>query len=112
VPGPKGITPGTAQREAPQDAWDQIAARGRPRPGDPTPTAVEFHGPPPGRPRLNLDQLEQIKRQYLGMQGVDRNAFARWVLEHQLQQTDLSPKQKSDLAKILEVLTDYSDVAP
>jgi Protein of unknown function (DUF3102) len=112
APAPRGITPGTAQWEAAQDAWDQIAARARPRPRDPTPTAVVFHGPPPGRPRLDLGPLERIKTMYEGLAGVDRNAFARWVLEHQLRQTDLSPKQKSDLAKILEVLTDYSDVAP
>ena len=80
--------------------------------GPPADAKEEFIQPPPGRSRLDLDKLEEIKRAYDLLSGVDRNAFAHWVLKHQLQQTDLAPKQKAGLAKVLEVLTTYSGDAP
>jgi hypothetical protein len=38
----------------------------------------------------------------------DQNVVARRILEHQLRQTDLTPKQKQELTKVLAVLADYS----
>jgi Protein of unknown function (DUF3102) len=81
--------------------YSALGDRPRERSSDP------FQQPPPGRPRLDLASLDAVKRQYLELRGVDRNAFARWVMEDQLRQTDLSTKQKAGLAKVLEALTDY-----
>jgi Protein of unknown function (DUF3102) len=49
--------------------------------------------------------LEDLKRRYDVLPAWDQNKFARWVLEHQLRQTDLTPKQKSRLADVLRMLT-------
>jgi hypothetical protein len=94
---------------APKPAEALIVDEPMPHPIEPEPEAGDqFEQPTPGRPRLDLNKLEEIKRQYLELTGVDRNAFARWVLEHQLRQTDLTPHRKASLAHILKVLTTYS----
>jgi hypothetical protein len=70
-----------------------------------------FQEPPPGRPRLNLERMEAIRLAYHQLMRGEQNAFARWVLEHQLRQTDLTPQQKAGLGRVLEALTTYTEAA-
>jgi Protein of unknown function (DUF3102) len=67
APAPTGLTPGTAQWEAAQDDWEQIAARARPR--DPKPTAAPEEPPEEdlrGKLERALDHLQMSHERFAG----------------------------------------------